>query len=163
MPFGRNGERVAKTPLFSRPPSLGGVTSGVNFSTLFSENPHIIHKCENSSIPRSASGFWYFGSNTICPAASGTRPLCLGMPNFSPNPVCIIATGSIVFSYIFLYQYFIQYIILEHKLLCRVAVLLLMQICVPERLHGWRHIYRIQKILLSHAKSGRIVEKACPF
>ena len=101
MPFGRNGERVAKTPLFSRPPSLGGVTSGVNFSTLFSEKPHIIHKCENSSIPRSASGFWYFGSNTICPAASGTRPLCLGMPNFSPNPVCIIATGSIVFLYIF--------------------------------------------------------------
>ena len=38
-----------------------------------------------------------------------------------------------------------------------------MQICVPELLHGWRHIYRIQKILLSHAKSGRIVEKACPF
>ena len=66
MPFGRNGERVAKPPLFSRPPSLGGVTSGVNFSTLFSEKPHIIHKCENSSIPRSASGFWYFGSNTIC-------------------------------------------------------------------------------------------------
>ena len=29
MPFGRHGERVATTPLFSRPPSLGGVTSGV--------------------------------------------------------------------------------------------------------------------------------------
>ena len=61
-------------------------------------------------------GILVFGFKYYLPAASGTRPLCLGMPNFSPNPVCIIATGSIVFSYIFLYQYFIQYIILQHKL-----------------------------------------------
>ena len=33
MPFGRNGERVAKTPLFSRPPSLGdGVVGEVKLA-----------------------------------------------------------------------------------------------------------------------------------
>ena len=52
-PLGLNGDLVAKTPLRTFPPSLGGLTVGDQLS--FSEKPQMSQRWVNSSIPRMAS------------------------------------------------------------------------------------------------------------
>ena len=95
--FGLNGDLVAKTPRRMFPPSLGGRTVGQTFLFSLSENPQRSHRCENPSIPRIKSGSRNSFSNIILPRNSGTRPLCLGMPNFSGKsvPICAIGLNSI--------------------------------------------------------------------
>lgn len=82
MGLGRNGERVANTPMRLFPPSRGGFTMGDHPARCTSENPHISQICENSARPRNAFASRYSGSNTITDFCSGTRPLWRGMPNF---------------------------------------------------------------------------------
>jgi len=82
--FGRNGLRVANTPIRLLPPNLGGRTVGLHEST--SEKPQSSHKCENPSIPRRASGMLYFSSNTIRVRIGLSSRLCLGIPNLSVCP-----------------------------------------------------------------------------
>ena len=57
MGLGRNGDRVANTPMRALPPSLGGRTVGDHASRSQAEKPQISHRCEKPSTPRSASGF----------------------------------------------------------------------------------------------------------
>ena len=56
MGFGRNGERVAKTPIRSFPPSRGGRTVGDQVERAAFEKTQISHRCEKPSSPRSALG-----------------------------------------------------------------------------------------------------------
>ena len=53
--FGRNGERVANTPMRWFPPSLGGRTVGDQFSRTACENCQISQMWLYSSSPRKAS------------------------------------------------------------------------------------------------------------
>jgi len=87
MGFGRNGERVANTPMRRLPPSRGGLTVGLQSSRMLSENCHKIQRWEYSSSPRNASLLRYSGANSILPVNSRTSPLCLGAPNFSGKSV----------------------------------------------------------------------------
>ena len=103
--FGRNGERVANTPICSFPPSLGGLTVGCHSSPpagtpprRFAENSHISQMWENSSSPLTASLLRYMGSNTIRARRWPASPLCRGIPNFSENSVRICAIGFISIS-----------------------------------------------------------------
>ena len=57
MAFGRNGERVAKTPTRSLPPRRGGRTVGDHVSRTAAENCQMSQRWEKSSSPRTASGF----------------------------------------------------------------------------------------------------------
>ena len=72
--FGRNGERVANTPMRLLPPSLGGRTVGDQPSRTAAENCQISHRCEKPSMPRSASALRYSGSNTMR-AGTSASPL----------------------------------------------------------------------------------------
>ena len=56
MALGRNGERVAKTPILVFPPSRGGLTVGDQFRLTASENCQSSHMWEYPSNPRNASG-----------------------------------------------------------------------------------------------------------
>ena len=98
MAFGRNGERVAKTPTRSLPPRRGGRTVGDHVSRTAAENCQMSHRCEKPSMPRSASGFRYSGSKTIFARSAGTSPLWRGMPNFSGKSEWILAMTFIVCS-----------------------------------------------------------------
>ena len=100
MGFGRNGERVANTPMRRLPPSRGGLTVGLQSSRMLSENCHKIQRWEYSSSPRNASLLRYSGANSILPVNSRTSPLCLGAPNFSGKSV---RTQPIIFH---LFHYF---------------------------------------------------------
>ena len=83
MGFGRNGERVAKTPMRLLPPSLGGRTVGDHSSRTASENCQMSQRWEYPSMPRKASGFRYSGSKTIFDVMVSTSPLWRGMPNLA--------------------------------------------------------------------------------
>ena len=78
MGFGRNGERVAKTPMRVLPPSRGGRTVGEKPSRSLSENSQISHRCETPSLPRRASGVSHGGSSTTI-YRSGTPALALAV------------------------------------------------------------------------------------
>lgn len=80
--FGRNGERVAKTPRRLLPPSLGGLTVGDQAVLRFAEKPQMSQRWEKFSSPRIASGTANSGSKTILECRLFTSPLCLGIPNF---------------------------------------------------------------------------------
>ncbi len=58
--FGRNGERVAKTPMRVLPPSRGGRTVGDQSPRTASENCQMSQRWGELSIPRSASCTRYF-------------------------------------------------------------------------------------------------------
>ena len=79
--FGRNGERVANTPMRVFPPRRGGRTVGDQLARTASENSQMSQICEKPSIPRSASGLRYSGSKTSSAFSSSTSPLWRGMPN----------------------------------------------------------------------------------
>ena len=81
--FGRKGERVAKTPTRLFPPRRGGRTVGDQVSRCALSKLQISHRCENSSMPRRASGTRYASSKTISERTSSARPLWRGTPNFS--------------------------------------------------------------------------------
>ena len=85
MALGRNGDRVAKTPIRRLPPSLGGRTVGVQPFPMHWENCQISHRWLNPSSPRSASGLRYSGSNTTRAVRLSTSPLWRGMPNLEPK------------------------------------------------------------------------------
>ena len=79
--FGRNKERLAKTPTRSFPPSLGGLTVGLNSppgGTRCARNT--IQRCENPSSPRKASGVPNGGKSSTTPGTDGARPGCRGHP-----------------------------------------------------------------------------------
>ena len=82
MAFGRNGERVANTPMRSLPPSRGGRTVGDQSSRTASENCQMSHRWEKPSMPRRASALRYSGSNTMRARRASTSPLWRGTPNF---------------------------------------------------------------------------------
>ena len=82
---------MAKTPSLFLPPSLGGFTVADQFSLLDWENCHRSQIWENSSNPRTISGFRYSGSKIMVPSKASTRPLCLGIPNFSGKSVLMRA------------------------------------------------------------------------
>lgn len=100
MGFGRNGDRVAKTPFLTFPPSLGGATVRDTVSFFDWENSQINQIYVNSSIPFMASGFRNSGSKMILPRSCGTRLLCLGIPNLSGKSVSIRAIVFISLSII---------------------------------------------------------------
>ena len=56
MALGRNGERVANTPIRVLPPSRGGRTVGDQCSLTALENCQMSQMWEKSSSPRTASG-----------------------------------------------------------------------------------------------------------
>lgn len=62
--FGRNGERVAKTPTRLFPPRRGGLTVG-DHSPKLPEKPHISHRCEYCSISLMQFSSRNSGVNTI--------------------------------------------------------------------------------------------------
>ena len=92
MALGRNGDRVAKTPIRLLPPSLGGLTVGLHVPPAVSENPQMSQRCVYSSIPLITSCWRQYGSNTISAVVS-TSPLCLGIPNFVGKSLRIYAIG----------------------------------------------------------------------
>ena len=87
MGFGLKGERVAKTPILLFPPRRGGRTVGFHLSLSTSEKSHKSHRCEKPSIPFSTDGSLYSSVKIIRAFNSFTRPLCLGIPNFSGKSV----------------------------------------------------------------------------
>ena len=96
--FGRYGERVAKTPTRSLPPSLGGRTVGDQSLLRASEKLQISQICEKSLIPLKASETRYSGVKTISERSEFANPLCLGTPNFVLRSLCMYAIGFIVYS-----------------------------------------------------------------
>ena len=82
MGLGLKGDRVANTPTWVFPPSLGGSTVGDHSSRIARENCHSSQIWENSSSPITAWGFRYLGSKIIRPFSSSTSPLCLGISEF---------------------------------------------------------------------------------
>ena len=95
--FGLKGERVAKTPIRSFPPSLGGLTVGWNVPSSFfeRENSHMSHILENPSKPLRASGLRYEGEKTILPSSPRAIPLWRGSPNLPPTGQWYVAMGEI--------------------------------------------------------------------
>ena len=78
-----DGDLVANTPTRLFPPSLGGRTVGDHVSLSARSKAQISHRCENSSMPRSASATRNSSSNTTVEMTSSASPLCRGTPNFS--------------------------------------------------------------------------------
>ena len=103
MGFGRNGLRVAKTPIRVFPPNLGGRTVGLHSFVLCASslctlsNPQIIHRWLYPSMPRNASGMLYSGSKTMRVRIGLSSLLCLGIPNLS---VCPLWAYAITFNVI---------------------------------------------------------------
>ena len=91
--FGRNGERVANTPMRTLPPRRGGRTVGDQSARTFSENSQMSQMCENASSPRTASRLRNSGSNTISACKLPTTPLWRGMPNFVAKSLWMRAMG----------------------------------------------------------------------
>ena len=94
MGLGRKGERVAKTPMRSLPPSRGGRTVGDQPAPTDREKTHTSHRWEKPSSPRRASGLRYSGAKTTAARRDSTRPLCLGMPNLVGKSLRMWATGA---------------------------------------------------------------------
>ena len=89
--LGRNGDRVAKTPIRVLPPSRGGRTVGDQLSRTAPENCHTSQMWLKSSSPRTASGLRYSGVKTISPRRLSTSPLCRGIPNLVGKAVWMCA------------------------------------------------------------------------
>ena len=92
MGLGRNGDRVANTPIRTLPPRRGGLTVGDQPSD--SENCQISQMCEKPSRPRSASATRYAGSKTIVARSDGASDACRGNPNFVGKSLRIRAMTS---------------------------------------------------------------------
>lgn len=95
MLLGRNGDRVAKTPMRLLPPRRGGRTVGDQVSLCASEKSHISHICEKSSSPRNASLTLYSLLKTIRLRMCVMMPLCLGTPNLVSKSLYMCAIASI--------------------------------------------------------------------
>ena len=75
------------------PLALGMHKRGSFYDIVTVENCQISHSRSYPSMPTSAFGSRYSGSNTMRAVSSGTRPLCRGMPNLSVKSVRICAIG----------------------------------------------------------------------
>ena len=93
--FGRNGERVANTPMRTLPPRRGGRTVGDQSARTFSENSQMSQMCENASSPRTASRLRNSGSKIISACRLSTTPLWRGTPNFVAKSLWMWAMGFI--------------------------------------------------------------------
>ena len=93
MGFGRNGERVANTPMRVFPPSRGGRTVGDQVRRTEAEKTQTSQMWENPSSPRRASGLRNSGSKTTVASRESTRPLCRGTPNLVEKSLRMWAMG----------------------------------------------------------------------
>ena len=144
MGFGRNGDLVANTPRRLFPSRPGGLTvAWKDLSGATLEKPHRSQIWEYALSPLSASGFLYSGRKLIVPFRDSTRPLCLGIPNFSEKSVCIKAMGSM----------FNSILIRDHS----AALIALREFTGVTVLHYKEFIVGIALQLLSHIDLGPLI------
>ena len=93
MAFGRNGERVAKTPTRSKARRAHRRRPCVAHGGRELPDEPQVRKALDAA---QRVGMRYSGSKTIFARSAGTRPLWRGMPNFSGKSEWILAMTFIV-------------------------------------------------------------------